>query len=70
MATTRKAPAPSRQPEHRPWGRVTRGTRGTTITLAQDEAPFAEWLLGQIDDLHARWATDQNSNDKEDSAEK
>lgn len=69
LATTRKAPAPKAGTEQRAWGRVSRGTRGTTIALSREEGPFADWLLTRLDDLHARWATDQNRNNKEDSAE-
>ncbi len=66
LASTRAArPAPPKaQTDTRDWGRISRGVRGTTISLGT--SPFGDWLLGRMDELHARWAEDQQRNNQED----
>ena len=54
------APAPEDGPS---WGQVRRSARGTTISLGRRQDAFADWLVARMDELHARWAEDQNATD-------
>ncbi|WP_299652480.1 plasmid partitioning protein RepB [uncultured Jannaschia sp.] len=64
LATTR-SPAPRKAAQRAEWGSVRQTTRGTTISLDQDQA-FADWLVARMDDLHRDWqvqaGTDGESN--------
>lgn len=57
----RPAPAKATPPDTRDWGRVSQGVRGTTLSLGT--SPFGDWLLQRMDDLHARWA-EENEQQK------